>query len=77
MVSVNDDCQGKELKQRKLRETETYPQVWFSFARCLEAMAFYIQDSLLCCAGITYFSCGIVGDQTMMACDILRHFLLS
>ena len=29
MVSVNDDCQGRELKQRKLRETETYRQVWF------------------------------------------------
>ena len=47
VISVNDDCQGRELKQSKLRENETYPQVWFSFSRRLDAIAFYIQDSLL------------------------------
>ena len=52
MISVSDDCQGRELKQSKLRENETYPQVWFSFSRCLDAIAFYIQDSLLCCTGM-------------------------
>ena len=52
MISVNDDCQGGELKQGKLRENETYPHVWVSFLRCLDAIAFYIQDSLLCCTGM-------------------------
>ena len=52
VISVNDDCQGRELKQSKLTENETYPQVRFSFSRCLDAIAFYIQDSLLCCAGM-------------------------
>lgn len=52
MVSVNDDCHGRELEQRKLRETETYPQVWFSFSCRLGAVAFYIKDSSLGCTGM-------------------------
>ena len=77
VISVNDDCQGIELKQSKLRENETYPQVWFSFSRCLDAIGFYIQDSLLCCTGMHYYACGIVEDQTMMVYDILCYFLRS
>ena len=53
MISLNDDCQRRELKQKRIEgDNNTYPQVWFSSSRCLDAIAFYIQDSLLSFTGM-------------------------